>query len=116
MTLASIRASALRLPGASVIQQWGDMLVFKVGGKMFLVVAFADLLPESASFKAEPDEREELAETDGMRPAPYLARAGWIQVEDLDGVSASRLNELVRKSHALVVAGLSAKKRKELGL
>lgn len=116
MTLAGLRAFALGLPQATVIQQWGEVLVFKVGGKMFLLIPFEGSLSESMSFKPEEDRFEELAGTDGLRPAPYLARARWVQVEDMDAFSAATLQGWIRMSHRTVVAGLSKKKRAELGL
>jgi predicted DNA-binding protein (MmcQ/YjbR family) len=116
MTLAALKAFSLRLPKASVVQQWGEVLVFKVAGKMFLLVPFEGDLALSASFKASADDFEALSQTDGFRPAPYLARAGWIQLEDMDAAPAARLQALVRTSYELVVAKVSAKKRSELGL
>ena len=116
MTLAGIRAFALRLPQATVIQQWGEVLVFKVGGKMFLMVEFEGDLPLHAGFRPPDAEFETLAQVDGMRPAPYLARAKWVQLEDMDAVSAARFQEIIRMSYAEVVSRLSAKKRRELGI
>ena len=116
MTLAALKAFALSLPHATVVQQWGDVLVFKVGGKMFLLVSFEGSLPEAMSFRPDTGQFEELASTDGLKPAPYLARAGWIQVCDLDAVSPATLREWIRTSHAQIVGKLPKNKRKALGL
>ena len=38
MRLHIIRSFALSLPHTTVIKQWGEHLVFKVAGKMFLII------------------------------------------------------------------------------
>jgi hypothetical protein len=43
MRLAALRAFALGLPHTTFVKQWGECLVFKVAGKMFLI-------PNSHSF------------------------------------------------------------------
>jgi predicted DNA-binding protein (MmcQ/YjbR family) len=49
----------------------------------------------------------------GMRPAPYLASRGftWLQWFDSQTLDDQALREYVRQSHAMVLAGLSKKKR-----
>ena len=39
MRLAALRTHALGLPHTTVVKQWGENLVFKVAGKMFLIVS-----------------------------------------------------------------------------
>ena len=58
-----------------------------------------------------------LREAEGCRPAPYLASRGmkWIQSYG-PGLGKRELKEYLKASHALVAAGLSRKKRAELGL
>ncbi len=51
MRLDSLRAFALEQPHATVVQQWSEHLVFKVAGKMFLIVALDGALAESSTFK-----------------------------------------------------------------
>ena len=59
--------------------QWGDNRVFKVGGKMFAV---ADSATDGFySFKVADERFLELSDLPGFRPAPYLARAKWVQVD-----------------------------------
>ena len=58
-----------------------------------------------------------LRDAEGCRPAPYLASRGmkWIQSYD-KGLGKRELKEYLKASHALVAAGLSRKKRAELGI
>lgn len=80
------RAYLLSLPRVEETLQW-DMLVYwvldkTVGGKMF-----ATLQPEAGganclAFAVPPEHFHDLLETDGVCPAPYLARAQWVAVAD----------------------------------
>jgi predicted DNA-binding protein (MmcQ/YjbR family) len=109
MRLAVFRAFALGLPQATVTRQWGDHLVFKVAGKMFLMIALDAELIESVAFKCSRADFERLTEIDGIVPAPYLARASWVQVQDLGALPAGELEACVRSAYALVRARLPKK-------
>ena len=76
-----IRGICLALPHVTETVQWGDDLVFKVGGKMFAV---APLEPAKVclSFKCTKEKFDELVERPGIIPAPYLARAHWVSLEE----------------------------------
>lgn len=52
----------------------------------------------------------------GIIPAPYLARHCWIAIESATAFSHDELRVAIATSHALVGAGLSKKKQRELGL
>ena len=55
MDLADLREYCLRKPGASEETPFGpDVLVFKVGGKMF-ALATLDEVPPRANLKCDPD-------------------------------------------------------------
>ncbi|MDO9093772.1 MAG: MmcQ/YjbR family DNA-binding protein [Rubrivivax sp.] len=110
------RRLAAGLPGATEDIKWGADLVFSVGGKMFCVFLLADGVATSCSFKVDDDRFLELTAVPGVVPAPYLARAKWVQVKAGHGLKANDLDTLVRRSHALVAARLTKKLQKELGL
>lgn len=103
----------MSLPGATEIIQWGDDRVFKVGGKMF---ACSGLTEDSRySFKVDDDRFLELTDMQGINPAPYLARARWIQIEPRDCKVPDRdLLDLIRNSYALVFAKLTKKAQREI--
>lgn len=110
------RALAADLPAATQDIKWGADLVFSVGGRMFCVFLLRDGIAQSCSFKVDDDRFLELTGVDGVVPAPYLARARWVQVKQPHGLSAADLDGLVRRSHALVAAKLTRKLRRELGV
>jgi predicted DNA-binding protein (MmcQ/YjbR family) len=113
MDLETIRRYCLRLPHVTEQVQWGDNLVFKVGGKMFLV---ASLVPgkHALSLKVGPEQYEQLQEIDGVEPAPYLARAKWLALRQLSLLRDQELRRLIRDAHALVFQSLPRTRREEL--
>ena len=97
------------LPGSTEDVKWGADLVFSVGGKMFTVVCLDP--PHTVAFKCTPDAFAELVERDGIIPAPYLARAMWVQERAADVLERRELQVLLKASYELVVAGLPKSKR-----
>jgi predicted DNA-binding protein (MmcQ/YjbR family) len=105
MTLDTVRDFCRALPGATEDVKWGNDLVFSVGGKMFAVVCLDP--PHQMSFKSTPEEFAGLIERDGIIPAPYLARAMWVQERELGDVLDRRERErLLETAYALVRAKL----------
>jgi len=92
-TLDAVREFCRALPGATEDVKWGNDLVFSVGGKMFAVVCLEP--PHQISFKCTPEEFAELIEREGIIPAPYLARAMWVQERELGEVLDRRERERV---------------------
>ena len=90
--------------------KWGQDLCFCVGGKMFVVVNLEP--PHQMSFKCTPEGFAELIEREGIVPAPYLARAMWVQESEIGTVLERReLERLLRTSYDLVLATLPSSKR-----
>jgi predicted DNA-binding protein (MmcQ/YjbR family) len=50
------------------------------------------------------------------RPAPYLARAKWVQLASNNALPDAELTAYLAQAHALIVAKLTRKSRKALGL
>ncbi len=67
-------------------------------------------------FKASDLAFEMLVDTGAAIPAPYLARAKWVQMTTADSLSDEDLTAYLAQSHALVAAKLTRKLRAELGL
>jgi predicted DNA-binding protein (MmcQ/YjbR family) len=109
----SIRAHCLDLPHTTEMVQWGDDLLFKVGGKMFAVMG---LEPHHVvlSFKATPEQFYELQEREGVIPAPYMARNQWLALERFDAVRDDELKELLATSYRLVYEKLPKRIQEEL--
>ena|ERR1700686_4669977 len=113
MNIDQLRNLCLSFPGATEQIQWGDDLLFKVGGKMFAVTP---LVPSKVclSVKANPESFAELTERPGVIPAPYLARAKWIALESRDALPDVEIAQLLRESYELVLAGLPRKMRESI--
>ena len=116
MTPARIRAWCHSLPGATYDFKWDVDHVYSVGGKMFAVVYDAKKGEESVSFKVDSPRFLELTDRPGIVPAPYLARAKWVQVRGLRTLHEKELKELIARSHELVAARLTRAVRESLGL
>jgi predicted DNA-binding protein (MmcQ/YjbR family) len=93
--------------------QWGAALCFKVDGKLFAVTRL-EPAPVRLSFKATPENFVELCEHPGVRPAPYMARAQWVSLEQLNTLRDSELRALIAESYRLVWGRLSKKRRQQL--
>ena len=108
MNADEIRALCLSLPGSTEEIQWGDDLLFKVAGKMFVCMGIS---PDSRySLKCPEDTFHELTEQSGIAPAPYLARAHWVQIDPGScDLSSDEIVRLIRQSYELVVAKLPKK-------
>jgi predicted DNA-binding protein (MmcQ/YjbR family) len=105
MTLDTIRAICQALPGVTEDVKWGNDLAFSVGGKMFAVVCLEP--PHTVAFKCTPAEFAELVEREGIIPAPYLARAMWVQEQEMgEALEGPELERLLRTSYELVAAKL----------
>ena len=105
MTLDGLRRFCLSLPDATEDIKWGQDLVFSVGGKMFCAVNTE--APYQLGFKTTPDAFAELVERPGVRPAPYLARAMWVQEEELGAtLERDELERLLRQAYEIVRAKL----------
>jgi predicted DNA-binding protein (MmcQ/YjbR family) len=108
-----VRDLCLSFPQTTEQIQWGEVLVFKVAGKIH---ALTVLQPARTwlTFKVSPENFAELTERPGIIPAPYLARAKWVALETRDALSPNELALLLRESYNLVVAKLPKKSREAL--
>ena len=113
MHIDQLRKFWLSLPCATEQIQWGDHLLFKIGGKMF---AITSLEPSSVwlSLKASPENFVEFTERPGVIPAPYLAKAKWIALETRDALSTPDVELLIRESYQLVRSKLPRKVQERL--
>jgi predicted DNA-binding protein (MmcQ/YjbR family) len=116
MGYTDIEAHCLALPATSVHTPWGESRVFKVGGKMFAMIAMDGKKPSGVWFKAGEASFQILTRVKGIAPCPYLARAYWVAMDGLKPLKAKELREYLTRAHGLVTAGLSKKKRASLGI
>ena len=113
MNRKGVKRVCLALKGATLDHPWGDDHdVYKVGGKMFAMIGSEGGL----SLKVSDIGFEVLTESGRARPAPYLARAKWVHVDDLNDWPKDELVAQLRAAHALIAAKLPKKRRTELGV
>lgn len=112
MNFHSAIALCRSLPGVTEDTKWGNDLVFSVGEKMFAVTNLGE--PEGISFKVDDDRFLELTDREGIIPAPYLARAKWVYVEDAKALGDEEAAQLLRRSYELVFGKLTKKIQREI--
>jgi predicted DNA-binding protein (MmcQ/YjbR family) len=67
-------------------------------------------------FHAGPERYSELLETEGVIPAPYMAKAHWVTVMRWDALRPRQLEEELRQAHELVYEKLPKKVKTVLAL
>lgn len=116
MRHADVEKFCLSLPGATLVVQWGDSRVFKVGGKVFALLSAAGDKPHAVWFKVSEDSFEILTQDPLIVQAPYFAKRKWVCVTRLGALKAKEMQAYLARSHALVAAGLTKKLQADLGL
>ncbi len=113
MDIEGIRRCCLAFPHSTENVQWGYDLCFKIDGKLFAVTPL-EPAPTKLSFKASAENFLDLCERPGIIPAPYMARAQWVALQELNAVPDSELRELLRDSYRMVFARLPKKRQIDL--
>jgi predicted DNA-binding protein (MmcQ/YjbR family) len=113
MDIEGIRRCCLAFPHTTENVQWGYDLCFKIDGKLFAITPL-EPAPTKLSFKASPENFAELCERPGIIPAPYMARAQWVALQQLNAIADSELRELLRDSYRLVFARLPKMRQMDL--
>jgi predicted DNA-binding protein (MmcQ/YjbR family) len=116
MTPKTFETRCLRLPAATKVVQWEGTSVFKVGGKMFALSGGYTAESGGYMFKVSNMAYAMLIEHGLARPEPYLARAKWVQLVSNKALPDAELTAYLAQAHALIVAKLTRKARRELGL
>lgn len=89
---------------------WDDVLVFKVGGRMFCFVAMNEEL--KMNLKCDPDEAVELRERfSAVLPGYHMNKKYWNTVLIDGSVSDSMLRIWIENSYRLVFSKLSKNER-----
>jgi predicted DNA-binding protein (MmcQ/YjbR family) len=100
------------LPHATEDIKWGDDLVFSIGGKMFAVFDPED--SDELAFKCDDEDFDRLTQIDGIIPAPYAARFGWVKIKKTDTIPNSAIKAQLRKAYDLILACLPARTQRAL--
>ncbi|MFM7662877.1 MAG: MmcQ/YjbR family DNA-binding protein [Bacteroidota bacterium] len=90
-------------------------LVFKIGGKMFLLVDSDN--PISINVKSDPEKSIELRERyEGIQPGYHMNKKHWITINLIGGVPNEVIINCIDDSYALVLTSLPKKIKSQLGL
>jgi predicted DNA-binding protein (MmcQ/YjbR family) len=109
MNHETVRSYCLSLPNVTEDVQWENDLLFRIGNKMFAVLALEPGSDHVMSFKCTPEVFAELTERPGIVPAPYVARYHWVALERFDALKATELKSLIKNSYEMVRAKLPRK-------
>ncbi len=113
--IEELREVALSLPYATEEMPFGpDNLVFKVGGKMFMLLS----LDEPGGFinvKCDPERAIDLrSRYEAVIPGYHMNKTHWNSIRCDRDLDRSGVEEEIRHSYALVYASLSAKVKAQL--
>ncbi len=115
MTRAEFDRICSALPAAANVIQWGGSSVWKVGGKVFAIEADWGRQGAGVVLKPTGMAREIWRGAEGVRPAPYLGRAGWLMIAP-GAMTDGELADMIGASHALASAKLTRAQTAALGL
>ena len=117
MDLVDVMQHCQSLPGQTESTPFGpDVLVFKVGGKMFALLS-PDDQPARVNLKCDPARAALLRESHhAILPGYHMNKRHWNTVVLDHSLPPALVRELIDHSYQLVVAGLSARQRGEAGL
>jgi len=97
--LERMRKIALGLPEATDELTWGTDINFRVRKKIFAFPGHGNGL----TVKADREELPALLDDPRFKPAPYLARGGWVTMDlTIAAVDWSEIDELIRTSYCLI--------------
>lgn len=90
-----------------------DTLVFKVGGKMFLLISLQN--PTTFNAKCDPERAVALREEyDEVTPGFHMSKIHWNTVKIHGRLTEIQLNELIDHSYELVYQNLPKKIKEEI--
>ena len=118
MGLHRTRELLLSLPRVEETLQWENLVYWvldkSVGGKMFAMLEPEPGGPHVGGFAVPPERFHELLEIEGIRPAPYLARAHWVVMETWDVLPEQELRAHLRSAYERVEGKLPLRTRRVL--
>lgn len=123
MTREDFDAYCGALTGTTHVIQWGNASVWKIGGKIFAICSGwgdkdqpGETKGSRISFKCSDLAFELLPEQQGIIPAPYLARAKWVQLIDGHEMSDEDIRLHLDAAYEIIAKKLSKKQRADIGI
>ena len=113
MDLEQFREYCLTKPGASEETPFGpDVLVSKVGGKIFALAAL-DEVPPTVNLKCDPDLALDLRDRyEQVKAGYHMNKKHWNTVEIESGIPDIELRKMIDHSYKLVIERLPKSKAK----
>ena len=114
MNIAKFDKLCKSLPGTTMVVQWSDSHVHKIGGKLF---AMANNWDGEIAFimKATPLSYQILLEQGMATRAPYLTRGNWLRISRVAKLPDADLAGYIRQSYQIIAAKLPKATRIALG-
>jgi predicted DNA-binding protein (MmcQ/YjbR family) len=114
MDLETIRKYCLEKKSVKESFPFGEStLVFKVSGKIFLLVGLDDH-PLQINLKCDPEKAEELREEySSVIPAFHMNKKHWNTIVLNGQLALKQIREMIDESYYLVVQSLPLKERKK---
>ena len=117
MTREEFDAFCSGLPATTNVIQWGNASVWKVGGKIFAICShWGPGEEQKISFKCSDMSYRVLCEQPDIIPAPYLARAKWVQLASSRAMDDDEIRSYVTQAHKIITGKLTRALRRDLGL
>ena len=115
MNVDTFREYCLKKRSATEDSPFGpEHLVFKVGGKMFALLAFEEI-PPTANLKCDPDLALELRDRyEEVCPGYHMNKKHWNTVQIDGAIPQQELARMVDHSYELVVKSLPRAERDRL--
>lgn len=103
-----------KLPHATSERKWENTLVFSVQKKMFALFLL-DKRDKPTELWCKVDDDVFLSYTDqpGIRPAPYLARAKWVAIEN-SAMTDAMAREVLKRARDIIFMKLPKRVQNEL--
>jgi len=119
MTRDEFDAYCGSLKAATHVVQWGNASVWKIGGKIFAICSGWDAKGEERggdriSFKCSDMTYALLTEEEDILPAPYLARAKWVQLQTANAMADEDIRGYIDHAYRIVAGKLTRAQRAEL--
>jgi predicted DNA-binding protein (MmcQ/YjbR family) len=111
MDLEEFREYCLRKPNAGESTPFGeDVLVFKVGGKIFALASLDDI-PPRVNLKCDPERALDLRDRyEDVRPGYHMNKKHWNTVELAGRIPERELRGMIDHSYELVATRLPKQK------
>ena len=115
MQVDAFRHYCLRKPGVTESSPFGpEHVVFKVGGKMFALLAFEEV-PPTANLKCDPDRALELRDRyEEVQPGYHMNKKHWNTVQIDGAIPQGELRGMIDHSYELVRKALPKAERDHL--